>query len=459
MKNLILLCILISLILLAYFYDDKQITQNDDGITREIGQQIFNFDLNKLTSLELPYSKVRLIEGQWIVTDKLYEADKSILNKVIERLNNIHVLRQLKVNPNELEDFFIDQNLFFKIETFEKSLEIRLGDVSESTGNFYMLVSRDGKQKLYLCHDTSFFEGFYRTEIEANLQRYLSLKNLVILKPLQLIDRKVFKDIDFEKVESIELKNTEQQFSLNLTKNKTFPTPIEGLPEMDLKKLLKEKMMSTRFIEIESLKTQLFDNELSSLKVFSNEETYDYVLYTLKDSEQGFFLVDEIKRKVFTLDSKNIGFMISNVDDFWSKRVMLPATSFKSNDTLKFFLGKSDKKLFPFEVYNLKNFTIRSLDKSISLIENNLFNTLFAMIFAQGEFNQAFTVEKIENLELIKKYEGIFFELLGRKFFVFKHKGKLFLIDRDNSLQFLYLEADNISDKVSVDRIYREKSK
>jgi len=464
MKNFTLLLTLISLIGVAYYIDQRE-GVIELGPKRNQGEKIFSLDLKELREVHLPNVKMKNTANKWSVTDIQYPVDRVVLENVINRLNNIHVLKTIKTDESKINDFFIKQNHFIKLLGFQDEIEVRLGDVSDITGHFYMQVFKNQKGALYLCHDTTFFQGFYKTEVEANLQRYLGFKNLVLLKPFDLVERNIFKDIEPSEVNELSFSNVSgDNFLINFKSTETTPTTPEGIQLVSLEKSFELIKKNIKFEEFIKSSDQSFDKEISRLviKTVENqkEEEHVFTLYALMDRKSGYYLTYNKSDKVFIFTPKTINFFISSLSDFWVRKLILPKTKFE--DSIAFKMSADGKSWYDFEVYDLKEFKIKSLDNKVVASQNiSNFNFLFNIVFAQNDFKVSEDLRKItdsEKNELLKT-TGLYIELLGKKAFVMKKGIEVYLIDLDENLLYNYIKKTDHLSEFSPNQFFQSKSK
>ena len=97
MKNSVLFLILISLLGVAYYLDQREDVV-DLSPKREKGEKVFSLNLNDLREIHLPNTKLKNFKNQWRVMDVNYLVDRPLLERVINRFNNIHVLKEINIS-------------------------------------------------------------------------------------------------------------------------------------------------------------------------------------------------------------------------------------------------------------------------------------------------------------------------------------------------------------------------
>lgn len=451
MKYFSMIAIIAALLGAAYYLDQKEKVV-DLSPNREKGEKIFKIELDDLREIHLPNTKLKNNKGEWLVTDLLYPVDKKVLGELINRLNNIHVLKEINVSDKVIDDFFKYQNHYIKLLSFEDKIEVRLGDVSQVTGHFYMQIYKNRKQGLYLCHDTTFFQGFYRTEEEANMQRYLGFKNLVLLKPTDLIERKIFKKIELDRLTEVSFEsNSLESFSLNLLENTSKPNTPKNIQKMNFKKAIAFHKDSLLFDDFMELKNQVLDKKISSVQFkLDDGSLIEYELFGELDKKAGYYVSRSNDPMIYTFNPKTIGFFISQLSDFWIKRLDLPKTEFTGDDTFMLSLSANDKAWYEFEVYDLKEFKVRSKSKDVKAsLEIQNYDQLFSIIFGQNNYKFATKLEVLKDKDLksfITK-SGTYIKIFGRKLYVNKLNNIVYLLDLDKKLVFTYVKG--ITDDIS----------
>lgn len=463
MRNSILFALICILLGVAYYLDQKEDVV-DLAPNRQKGEKIFKIELNDLREIHLPNTKMKNNKGEWFVTDLLYPVDKKLLGELINRLNNIHVLKEIKVNKNVIDDFFKYQNHYIKLLSFEDQIEVRLGDVSQVTGHFYMQIYKNRKQSLYLCHDTTFFQGFYRTEEEANMQRYLGFKNLVLLKPNKLIEKKTLKQIDIDQIKTISFESLSQDsFELDLSSNKSKPITPKQIEKVNFRGSLRAIKNNLFFDEFFELNEQILDRKISTTTfTLLDGSQIKYNLYGELDKRKGYFLSISDDKNIYSLNPKSISFFISQLSDFWVKKLILPKTIFSGDDSFRISLSKDGKKWYQFEVYDLKEFKVRSLNKKVqaSKLINN-YDQLFNLLFAQNQYKEATQLKVLtskKKKEVMKDNEGVFVEIFERKVYINKLNDIVYLLDLDRDLLYTYVKGTEGSISFSTKDFYETSS-
>lgn len=463
MKNSLLVVIIIALIGAAYYLDQKEDVV-DLAPNRLKGEKIFKIKLDDLREIHLPKTKLKNNKGKWLVTDLLYPVDRKLLGELVNRLNNIHVLKEIKVNEKVIDDFFKYQNHYIKLLSFEDNMEVRLGDVSQVTGHFYMQIYKNRQQKLYLCHDTTFFQGFYRTEEEANMQRYLGFKNLVLLTPKKLIEKKVLKDIDIDSLRKVSFEAISvEPFTMDIESNSTEPKTPAQIQKLNFRsslKAIKENLFFEKFYERDD---QILNKRISSTTFqFINKSKIEFELFGEMDKRNGYFLTITNDKTIYELDAKSISFFISQLSDFWLKKLLLPKTQFSGNDAFEIKLSQDNKKWYKFEVFDLKQFKIKSLQDNVTVnpeIQN--FDQLFNLLFGQNQFKVATKLSVLDkkSKEELTKSGGVYIDIFGRKVFANKLNDIVYLLDLDKQLQYIYVKGAQDSIDFSTKHFFETKSK
>lgn len=463
MKYTSLILIILALLGVSYYLEQKE-NVVDLSPNRAKGEKIFKIKLDDLREIHLPNSRLKVNKGEWLVTDLLYPVDKKILSELINRLNNIHVLKEINVNDKVVSDFFKYQNHYMKLLSFENEIEVRLGDVSQVTGHFYMQIYKNRKQGLYLCHDTTFFQGFYRTEEEANMQRYLGFKNLVMLKPMELIQKNILKPIDIDTLKSVSFEsNSLEPFSIDIEKNTTNPPSHKNINKMNFKKVLKFHKESLFFDRFQKLGNRILAKNISSVEfVHLDGRKVVYELYGELDKKSGYFLTITDDEMVYELNAKTIAFFISQISDFWFKKLELPKTQFSGNDTFEILLSRDDKKWYKFEIYNLKSFKVRSLSPEVEVsLKTQGFDHLLQIIFARNNYQYATQLMPLSNQQKkeLMTETGVFVKIFERRLFINKLNNIVYLLDLDKELVFTYVKGVTDSLSFSANEFFKSKAK
>lgn len=461
MKNSILFLILISLLGVAYYLDQREDVV-DLRPKREKGEKVFSLNLNDLREIHLPNTKLKNFKNQWRVMDVNYSVDRPLLERVINRFNNIHVLKEIKVDKEVLDDFFKKQNHFIKLLSFEDNIEVRLGDVSDITGHFYMEIYLNQKKALYLCHDTTFFQGFYSTEEQANLQRYLAFKNLVLLKPFDLIQRNIFKDINPKEIASLNISNLRgNDFTLNFINKTTKPVTPKEIRVVNLIKSMEMVRDNLKFDSFIKFEDQILDRLVSEIEVKTVSDEFKFELYAMLDRKGGYFLkYNKDSERIYEFNPSSIHFFTSKLSDFWVRKLELPPTKFK--DSFNMEMSRDGKRWFKFEVYDLNQFKVRSLSKEVVASKSiSNYDLLFNLIFSQNDYKNAENVKKLSEKELNKltRGQGTYVRLLNRTIYLTKKDVEFYLIDLDKHLLFNYIKNSDRLPSFGTNHFFQSISK
>jgi hypothetical protein len=371
------------------------------------------------------------------------------------------VLKEIKVDEEILDDFFKDQNHFIKLLSFQDNIEVRLGDVSDITGHFYMQIYKNQKKALYLCHDTTFFQGFYNTEEQANLQRYLAFKNLVLLKPFDLIDKDIFRNINPKEISSLSISNLRgEDFTLDFKTRTTKPHTPKDIRLVNLVKSMEVIKSNLKFDSFITKKDQILDRLISEVSIKTVSDEHRFELFAMLDRSGGYYLTYNKSDKIYRFNPDSIHFFTSKLSDFWIRKLELPPTKFE--DSFKMEMSSNNKDWYSFEVYDLKEFKVRSLDPNVEatkIISN--FDLLFNLIFSQNDYKNSENIKLLteQDIKSLTKKVGTFVKILDRRLFFTKKDVEFYLIDLDKNLLFNYIKNTERLEDFSSNHFFKRKLK
>ncbi|MEX0798849.1 MAG: hypothetical protein WEB87_01165 [Bacteriovoracaceae bacterium] len=455
-KNLGLAFVLGLLVWAAWLLEGREGADVDSPIWDK-GEPLAAFEVVNLVEISLPHSKLIKDGQELIVADLGHPADTSKTLKLINKLNSLRSLKELKVSDEKKEEFFSHQDHFIRVKTFEREWELRLGDVSELTGNFYIQIFKNGKQRLYLAKDVSLFEGFYQNELEADLRKYLELKNIIAAKPFDFADKRLFARIHSKELRKVKIDNKRVRwFELDFTSNTTTPAPPEGIQTADLKRTLSNLLEKSLFLKFFEMKKNALENPLSKLKLRTESEEVSAELYGSMNGRRGLFVMKSNEPdRIYELEGEAAQLFFENVQVFWDKRLNISGIDFKSKERLRFSLGADRNRARQFEISNVKEFKVEAMDPSIQIKDQKYFNLLFNAILANRGFEQALSVAyhtKEELEQRIKRFESKVFMRVFDKDLVFSYQdGLLVLLDLKHSLELVFpsdLKINRLSEKL-----------
>lgn len=437
-KNGILIVLLMGLIVFAYYFEE--LGEHRGRLAYDAKHRIVNADFKNIDAILLSKVKLLKIDGRWMVGDLDYPASNTLIDKLFNHLKSIHLVKAL--NEKDEDQFFARQSHFITLSALGKNWKYRLGDVSEVTGNFYFQDLNGSERVTYLARDISEFSGFYKTELELDLGKYLALKDLIAGGPENFVNANLFRHFVTEQIKSIKINNKwNRWYEVDFENKMTTPSIPKGLRYKNLNNMLKEFVALGKIKRLISNVGHKLDLDLCEVEVVGNDKIV-YRVYGELDGEKGIYVTTENDPKwIFEMDQKSREIFFSNVQIFWNKRI------FHKEDLLDlksfdFKLG-DQKSLYKFQVTDIESFQIKNDDSRIEKLHVGNFNMLFNLIFSLTKFNQAKQV-LFELPEEIQPRFQLAMELLKKELLLHFYDSKILIENKTDgyTLEYLFPVAD-----------------
>lgn len=432
-KNLLLLATFILLLVLGFFFEERrQLIEQVETRTKFF---LLDSKIKNATKINLPSIGLIKKNGKWLVESSSYPVDEQVIESLREDIEGIKFLEKLDVSDDLRKSFFEFQNHKITIENMSEKILLRLGDLNQVTGLFYLEFGKD----LYLVEIDAPAKFVYQDEIHKKKMKYIELKDLIVASEAQVLKKGLAHLINFSLVEKIE-------FSPIM--NRSFTVGKEGIIEPLPPKGI--KVFADVFKDIENLSDEIsiqniFSNEglgESIAKVTfgrTNESPLELELYKNHQGEMGYFLsINSVPNKIFQVDDSKLQLFFLGHQNFWNKKIDFEENLSELRDVEFIVKDSNNKKEAKFKIDNLKKFKIKALDKNV-VYEEKYLNLLFNILFATTEFQQAREVGSFADLNLEgKNYFAITLEILEREFKFYFFEKRIFLIDTKNEVYLRY---------------------
>lgn len=407
MKNIGLLVILISLVGIAYYFEEVQGKKKIEEYKDK--RRLFK-EFNQLTGIKTKNYELKNI-GFWQVANLSYPADQRLINDFSLILGNINIVGE--VTDIDEYQYFKKLNLPFTLVVGPNESVYQLGDVSELTGKFY--VKRFGTDpKVFICQDDSRYTGTYKSDLDLALKKYLRLKNILMGQEDLFIIRKLFHGLNLEQIEKIKIDNKRNRwFEIDLLKNQTTPPKFSKIKYKRMQEVIHYLFENSLVKKLYGPGQHILSNPVSEvLFTFKSKQEMKAKLYAGLNDKFGYFVKFSNLDFIFELDESSAKLFYTHVQDYWNKRFLFNV-NFREIDSFDFSIAKDGKKFYPFKVTDLKSFDIKALDPSVSSINKNLMNFLFNLLLNLVDFKEA---DHLEQLETIPSEGQIKVKLFGREF-------------------------------------------
>lgn len=377
-KNLVLLGVLVGLLVVTYFLQEKRV------------EEIFTASLvegrvieGKIENLKLPHIEAKKIGSEW-------RSDADLLSHNTFRLieKKLLELKEIKEVDGEWESYFSNP-VNFEVN----GKKISIGDMSFDKKGFYISVDQ---RKILGFVDG---ENTQLTKHEEELPRIKrdELISLISKSYQDLVENQLFRYFPelpmsraFVQVEGY------LDFELNFKQNKTLPPPIKGI---EVHSGLQEKFRSL----ITQLTIRNIIREENAVRfkklgeiVFFNDkdESVSWELWQRNKESADAIIVSPGKKESYLMSGGTLKVFFISLQDYWDKKV-IPPSEFKSFIELSMIFREGEKEAHV-KVINSEpmEFKVKGFK-----VEKPKMEVLVSMILNLGQFDQAERVSGLSSSE------------------------------------------------------------
>lgn len=437
-KNLFLLFLLFTLIGFTYYWEELDKKKKFTSQTEY--KKLFSFMSQDVMEINLTSLKLIKKESRWIIGELDYVASKTKVDYILKTLDGLKIISKLKVDSKKNEEFFIYQDHSFRIRTFDNEYFLRLGDISNISGFFYLELTLAGQKHLYLVKDDNIYEGLYKNALEAEFQKYIRFKKIITSAPQQLIDNNLLPDYKFNFLETVEIAaKSRPKFELNLKENTTIPQIFKKLKYKDLRQHFNSLFKSLNVESIKKIKTNVLSEVQSSIKLIQENSSLELKLYGKLNDEVGNYITISNNDWIFSITDKSKKVFFVDVQDFWKKKFIYPR-AIHEYDRFIFELGERNNR-YKFKVDDISNFEIKIDDNRLDSINTGNLNLLFNIMFNLVNFNESSFIKNY--LSTLDKTIPVFdLKLLNKRFKFQFLKYSIIVQDVDLELEYHFIHKN-----------------
>ncbi|MBC76543.1 MAG: hypothetical protein CME64_11070 [Halobacteriovoraceae bacterium] len=444
-KNIVLSAVFFALVGVGWLIEERSLISSEE---KSIQERLYNFGREDIQQIKLPKASVVKKESGYFVESLDLPIDPISLEKLLKNLNSLYFVKEIE--SADTNEYFKHQSMLVEVVTTEKKIKFRIGDVSDLTGTFYIEQLQRNTNKLVVVKNKSVLNDYYKNELDADLKKYLELKDLINSTPIDLVDKRLLNSINASGLKKLKIDNRRNRwFELNFANKQTTPPPPSGISTRINQESVAKRLLGIKFKSFKKVDGGVLDDLLSTVELESEGQSIVMKLYGLFNREKGPFLVrSDRPDTVYTLgEGREIFF--ENVQSFWSKKLQLPRADILKMKRLKFKLGKKSGKMRDFFADDIqKTFKISSANDEVHVKDSNYFYLLFNAVFANGAFSHADIVQKLGPKELrsiVKELkDGIQLEFLDKTLLFSIKDDTLIMLDIKDRLQFIYTGKDQL---------------
>lgn len=330
-KNVLLFLLLVLLLVGTYIFEERaNITSKFE--TDRAAQLLDTQKMGDLISIKA--NTINLVKRG----DFFYDPTNNIVVsdfRLDEYFSILSGLRTVKTIPQEEIskaglNQFIPENAPTIEFGFEKGMmKFTLGAKVQFDQSFYMQVSKDNREELYLVKDISPDPGAYQSEDEYRTSdvKYKRVLYLFYLTNKYFYDTKIFRGFDykedkinFDEVGISTFRN--KKFLLDFKKTQTLPHPPKSVGYFEDNWISFHQFLTNlegKEIIYPFEKNQL-DEVVSHFEIKDRtQKSSELFLYKTYKGKAGYYLRTSFSDYLYEIDGENAQHFFINVQDFWNK--------------------------------------------------------------------------------------------------------------------------------------------
>ncbi len=426
-----LLYFLILLILLSVTYYSEEIYKPKGELDRKQATRLFS---NPETIAKISLGKTEIVKDMlsWTVRPIFLERDEDELKDFLNIIEHISVVSSFE--KKDISAYHRRMNLKFTVKEDNIDRTFFLGDISESTGAFYISETINNKKIVHICYDESLMQDIHKNQLDLDFKKYVRLQEFIELKNLKLQNKSLSQFFNLDDIGTIHIDNKRNKnFTLNLTGNVTTPLPPKGIMPYELSSAFLTYLENVSITEVYPSGQYLLDNPTAEInfKVKGNQVTLK--LYASLNGEFGRYLKFSNKDFILKVNLKSPNVFFSNMQDYWDKRHLISKEKVKSDQRLKFSLSRNSKR-YEFYVDDFDKFIVEFDKTKVLGVSQTHFNMLFNLLFNLVDYKSAKYIVPAQKESL----EGIMIELLGESYQVHFDQGLLRVFERSSQVAYYY---------------------
>ncbi|MES2529205.1 MAG: hypothetical protein V4598_19115 [Bdellovibrionota bacterium] len=374
-KNLALFGILISLLGVTYFFQEKKAERKFEE--NLIENKLYPGEIRQLT---ISGVVAKNVNGQWLSGERLLSHN---LYKQIEE--QVRQIKKVKDVQGEEKDFFAS-----KVELTVNDDKLVIGDLSLDRQGFY--VSQNGKIMLAILEGTNHELTEDVQDIQAT--KLNEFKVVIMKNPKELSETQLFRfypDLPMERV-TIKVPGT-LPFELDFVHNTTTPPPFPGIT---VHEKLPQKFMSllSQVTLIESIPNGVFGEKLSEITFMKEGKAVMWELFMKNKKTADAVLVDPVRKQAWSMVGGTLKVFFIQLQDYWDKK-NIPPFEFKNFDRENMILTEGSLRT----VVTLLNQEPLGFESSAYKVNQEKMLELVSYALNLGPLDQARRVSLLSNSE------------------------------------------------------------
>ncbi len=419
-KNLGLFAILVALLGLTYFFQEK--TSEKKYEENLVKDKLYPEEIHQITISGMSASKS---EGKWKAGDILLSHN---LMRLVEE--KIYQLKKVKSVSGEKKDFFSSP-----VEFTVNNEELILGELSLDRQGFYL--SRNGEMMLAVLEGSS--RELMSDEKDIQGRKLQEMKVLLTKRPEELYETQLFRfypDLPLGKV-TIKVPDT-LAFELDLKNNTTTPPPFPGI---SVHEKLPAKFMSllSQVTLKEEIPYDKFGTKLGEITFSADGKGVMWELYTRNPVTADAVLTDPVRQKAWLMIGGTLKVFFIQLQDYWDKK-NIPPEHFRPFDRTPMTLTEGNLRT----IVTLVNKEPLEFESSGFQVNKEKMLELVSYALNLGPLDQASRVSLLSNSERkqVLSEKHLQMEIFGQELLFWVKAEELIIVNLTQGYKAHYPRAD-----------------
>lgn len=420
-KNAPLVFILIALLGLTYFVQEKRTDENyEAALTKD---RLFQ---DEITELKLANIEMKKKDGQWFAGEKLLSHNS--LNQIEKRLKEIKTIKPIQ---GEWQNFF-SSGLEFGVN----GKSYTLGNTSLDQQGFYV---GSGKEIFLAIIDGGSHE-LSTDEKEIAVTKFNELKGQLTKELKDLQENQLFRYYPKLPFNSVAIESEGKlSFELDLKNDQTTPA-IAGINvHEDLAEKFRSLLTQVTLREELPYSEKLKYQKMSSMTFTEGARRVHWELWLISKKSADAVIIDTEAKKAYLMVGGTLRPFFINLQDFWDKK-NIPPQNFESFDKLTIPFVEGNKASMV-EVQNREPLKITA--KGFKVQPENM-DRLFQLVFNLRQYDQAERVSilaKSERMQVLSE-KFLRLELMGQELVLWQKLHELIVVNLTQGYKAHYARPD-----------------
>lgn len=350
-KNVLLFLVLILLLVGTYIFEERG-TINKKFETDRASQLLDTQKMGDLVSIKA--NTINLVKRGEFFYDPANNIVVSDLRldeyfTILSSLRTIKSIPQEEIQKAGLNQFIPENAPSIEFGFDKGFLKFTLGAKVQFDQSFYMQVTKENREEVYLVQDISADPGAYQSEEDYRTSdvKYKRVLYLFYLTNKYFYDTQIFRGLDYkeDKINFDEMAIStfrNKKFLLDFKKTQTLPIPPKSVGYFEDNWISFHQFLTNlegKEIIYPFEKKQL-DEVVSHFEIKDRTgKKIDLLLYKTYQKKPGYYLTTSLSDYLYEIDGKVAQHFFVNIQDFWNKKFWPSEKNYSLK--LDFYNGKS----------------------------------------------------------------------------------------------------------------------